>query len=167
MIELQLDAPDARLGALEAGRQCAVSGPVQLLDFESCRVLKVLLDEKKPLPFEIQGAAMALCAVSLSGEGEAVSFAPWPSESESDLCEVFVRAGAAAIIGSGNKSQSFFDAVREQGSTYLCPTGGAGALYAACVSGVSGQGPARTAILNRLPVLVAADSRGKNIFNRD
>ena len=83
------------------------------------------------------------------------------------------RLGVAATIGKGERDEGVKQAIRETGADYLCAVGGAGALIARHITAAEeiafpelGCESVKRLTVDRLPLIVAVDSTGADIFER-
>jgi fumarate hydratase subunit beta len=79
--------------------------------------------------------------------------------------------GVAATIGKGNRSAEVEEAIKRNRAVYFCAVGGAGALAAQSVLSSEvvafedlGCEAVHKLRLDRFPLIVGIDSRGRNLF---
>ena len=79
--------------------------------------------------------------------------------------------GLAAMIGKGDRSNAVVDAIRRNGAVYFAAVGGAGALIAKHITASTVVGyedlgceSAKQMQVDRLPLIVAIDSQGGNLY---
>ena len=79
--------------------------------------------------------------------------------------------GLAAMIGKGVRSNAVVDAIRRNGAVYFAAVGGAGALIAKHITASTVVGyedlgceSAKQMQVDRLPLIVAIDSQGGNLY---
>ena len=130
MREISIDDLQKTIPSLTAGQRFALTGDANILFPVDCEYLKMLLKKGEPLPFETKGAVIVLAVVTTDEEKNVVSCAAWPSLIAEDVCMELISQGAAAIVGTGVKSKRFHETLCENGTVYLCMTGGAGAIMA-------------------------------------
>ena len=75
------------------------------------------------------------------------------------------------LIGKGRRSPEVINAIKKHGAVYLAATGGAGALIGRCIKEMEvvaypdlGPEAIYRITVENLPVTVAIDSRGENLY---
>lgn len=75
------------------------------------------------------------------------------------------------MIGKGFRSQEVIDAIVKNGGIFFAAIGGAAALMAKCVEDAQviafeelGTEAIRKLVVKNMPVIVAIDSRGKDVY---
>ncbi|MDO4589953.1 MAG: fumarate hydratase C-terminal domain-containing protein [Slackia sp.] len=170
---LALPCDRAALAALRAGDACLLSGTMFMLrDAGHIRLLDEL-DAAGRLPYGLDGAAIFYAGPSPAAAGRPFGAVGPTTASRMDFAAPrLYRAGVAATIGKGVRSDDVVRACRETGSVYFVATGGAAALLARCV--VRGEtiayGDLGTEALRRievrdLPVFVGIDTEGACIYD--
>ena len=83
------------------------------------------------------------------------------------------NTGLAAQIGKGKRSADCVEAIKRNKGVYFAAIGGAGAIYSSCVTDVKeicypdlGTEAIRRITVNNFPVIVAVDSKGRDIYDR-
>ena len=81
--------------------------------------------------------------------------------------------GLGATIGKGERSSDVVAAIKRNRALYLCAVGGAGALIAECIKRIEviafddlGCESVKKMKVEKMPLIVAVDSTGKDIFTR-
>ena len=93
-----------------------------------------LLDEGKPLPIPLEGAAIYYVGPTPERPGEIIGSAgPTTSGRMDAYSPRLLDLGLKLMIGKGKRNQSVKEAVVRNGAVYLAALGGAGALMAASV----------------------------------
>jgi len=82
-----------------------------------------------------------------------------------------IDAGLKVMIGKGTRSPHVIEAIRKHGGLYLIAIGGVAALLAKCVKSSEvvaysdlGTEAIHRLVVEKMPLVVAIDSRGKSIF---
>lgn len=133
-----------------------------------------LLNEGKPLPFELKGAAIYYAGPTPTPEGLAIgSCGPTTSGRMDVFAPRLLDLGLIAMIGKGERSQAVREAVCRNRAVYFCAIGGAGALASRCISSCEviafedlGCESVKRLQFEEFPLIVANDCSGGNIFNR-
>ena len=107
-----------------------------------------------------QGMAVGACGPTTAGRMD--RFAPR-----------MLDLGLSAMIGKGERSQEVVDAIARSGACYFAAVGGAGALIARCIQAAEviafddlGCESIKRMTVRDLPLTVAVDSRGNDLFRR-
>ena len=132
-----------------------------------------LLDEGKPLPFPMRDAVIYYAGPTPGQKGMAVgACGPTTSGRMDGFAPRLLDLGLAAMIGKGDRSGDVIDAIVRNGAVYFCAVGGAGALIAKHIKTAQeiafpelGCESVKRLEIDELPVIVAIDSLGGNIFN--
>ena len=169
-LTLPFDCDELR--ELEAGDALLLSGPLfTARDAGHLRILEAL-EQTGELPFGLAGQAIFYAGPTPPSAGRPLgSVGPTTAGRMDFAAPALYRAGVAASIGKGSRSQEVVDACVETGSVYLCCIGGCAALLAKSV--VSAQTVAwdelGTEALRRLevvdfPCFVAIDTHGNDVY---
>jgi len=137
------------------------------------------LEEGKPLPEELAGAALFHCGPIMrkTDEGwELVAAGPTTSSRMNSLEPAFLeKTGVRAIIGKGGMSRPTVEAMQRLGAVYLSLTGGAAVLAARGVGKVHGVHwfdlgmPEAFWVLegkNFGPLIVSMDAHGNSLYEK-
>jgi len=135
------------------------------------RLIK-LIDEGRKLPFDLNRAVIYYVGPCPAPPGEIIGSAgPTTATRMDDLTIPLLEHGLKGMIGKGNRSSAVEAAISRHGAVYFAAVGGAGALIAQCIKEVevvaySDLGPeaVHRMVVDRLPLIVAIDSHGGNIF---
>lgn len=93
-----------------------------------------LIEEGKPLPFEINGACIYYAGPTPTPEGRVIgSCGPTTSSRMDPYAPTLLNMGLSGIIGKGPRNKEVTDAVKANNAVYFCAIGGAGAIYSKCV----------------------------------
>lgn len=133
-----------------------------------------LLDQGKPLPFELKGAAIYYAGPTPTPEGLAIgSCGPTTSGRMDVFAPRLLDGGLTAMIGKGERSQAVRDAVCRNRAVYFCAIGGAGALASQCITSCEviafedlGCESVKKLRFEEFPLIVANDCSGGDIFSR-
>ena len=131
-----------------------------------------LLDEGKPLPFELAGTAIYYAGPTGTPPGLAIgACGPTTSGRMDPYAPRLLDLGLSAMIGKGERSGAVNEAIVRNRAVYLCATGGAGALAAERIKSCEviafpelGCESVKRLGIERFPLIVAADCAGGDIF---
>lgn len=165
--ELPSAAPE-----LCAGDRVLLSGTVYTARDAAHKRLFALLNAGEPLPLPLDGATIYHAGPTPAPEGMAIgSCGPTTSGRMDPYAPRLLRLGLCGIIGKGERNAAVCEAIRETGGVYFNAVGGAGALIARCITAAEviafpelGCEAIRALTVARLPLIVAIDARGGNLF---
>ena len=168
---LALELPLSRetLASLRAGDACTLSGAMYTLrDAGHMR-----LHERGCLPYDLEGATIFYAGPTPPAAGRPFGAVGPTTASRMDFAASELhRAGIAATVGKGVRSQAVIDACVETGSVYFVATGGAAALLAQRVESGEvvayddlGTEALRRIVVRDFPVFVGVDVKGSSIYD--
>ncbi len=157
---------------LAAGSEILLSGTVYTARDAAHKRINALLDEGKPLPFDLNGATIYYAGPTPEREGRPIgSCGPTTSTRMDVFAPRFLDLGLKCMIGKGNRSDEVVEAIKRNGAVYLCAIGGAGALAAKCVKKLEviafddlGCESVKRLEIENFPLYVAIDSTGRSLF---
>ena len=163
-----------RLAQLRAGDRVLLSGVVYTARDAAHKRMFQLLDEGKPLPFPLEGAVIYYAGPTPGQQGMAVgACGPTTAGRMDRFAPRMLDLGLSAMIGKGERSQEVVDAIARSGACYFAAVGGAGALIARCIQAAEviafddlGCESIKRMTVRDLPLTVAVDSRGNDLFRR-
>lgn len=163
-----------RAEELSAGDKVLLSGVVYTSRDAAHKRIMALLDEDKPLPFEMKGAVIYYAGPTPAKPGMAIgSCGPTTSGRMDPYAPRLLDIGLAAMIGKGERSESVVDAIIRNKAVYLCAIGGAGALACKCIKSCEvigfedlGCESVKKLYIEDFPLVVAIDCKGGNMFKR-
>ena len=163
-----------RLAQLRAGDRVLLSGVVYTARDAAHKRMFQLLDEGKPLPFPLEGAVIYYAGPTPGQQGMAVgACGPTTAGRMDRFAPRLLDLGMSAMIGKGERSQEVVDAIARSGACYFAAVGGAGALIARCIQTAEviafddlGCESIKRMTVRDLPLTVAVDSRGNDLFRR-
>ena len=163
-----------QLRSFAAGQILLLSGPVLIArDAAHARLLRILEDEKC-LPEWFIGLPVFYAGPTEAKEGQRTgSFGPTTASRMDSYLSPFMDAGASLVtIAKGGRGSMAREAIVAHGGVYLAAIGGAAALnanrYIRSLTTVQfedlGMEAVRLAVLEKMPLIVAIDSAGKDIY---
>lgn len=159
---------------LSVGDKVYLSGEIYTARDAAHKRLCALIDENKPLPFDIRGAVIYFAGPSPTKEdGTIGSFGPTTSSRMDAFSPVLLDIGLCGMIGKGNRSREVVDAVVRNRGIYFCSGGGFGALISQSIVNVEeiafpelGCESIKRLYVENMPLTVAIDCFGNSIFDR-
>jgi len=165
--ELTEKAADMRVGD-----RVFLSGTIYTARDAAHKRLFELLDRGEETPFPIKGAVIYYAGPTPGKNGMPVgACGPTTSSRMDAFAPRLLDLGLTAMIGKGERSAPVREAVVKNGALYLCAVGGAGALIARSIKAAEeiaffdlGCESIKRLTVERLPLIVANDTRGGDIF---
>lgn len=171
-IRLNLPLTELQRSSLQAGQMVFLTGTLYTArDQAHLRMLQEIR-EGKPLPIPLTEAAIYYCGPTPAKPGNLVgSIGPTTSSRMDKMTVPLLEKGLKLMIGKGKRSPEVVKAIAEQKALYLSAIGGAGALYAGCITAmepVAYEDLMAEAIyrieVKDFPAVVSVDSSGNTIF---
>lgn len=164
-----------RAAQLRAGDRVIFSGTVYTARDAAHKRIFALLDQGKEPPFPLEGAVIYYAGPTPAQQGLAVgSCGPTTSGRMDPFAPRLLDLGLRAMIGKGERSPEVIEAIRRNGAVYFAAVGGAGALIAQCVTSAQviafddlGCESVKRMEVRELPLTVAIDSQGNDIYHRN
>ena len=164
----------ARLPDLRAGDRVLLSGTIYTARDAAHKRLFELLDQGRPLPFELKGAVIYYAGPTPGQQGMAVgACGPTTAGRMDGFTPRLLDLGLTAMIGKGERGQPVVDAIVRNGACYFAAIGGAGALIARCIETAEviafddlGCESVKRMTVKDLPLTVAVDSQGNDLFRQ-
>jgi fumarate hydratase subunit beta len=173
-VEHRLTTPltDEAIRSIHAGDSVYLTGRILTARDAAHKRLIHLLDEAKPLPFELEGSIVYYSGPCPAPAGLPIgSCGPTTSSRMDSYAPRLIALGLKVMIGKGQRSEAVMEAIKDHGGLYLCATGGAGALYARCVKSARlvafedlGAEAVRELEVVDMPLIAAVDCLGGNLF---
>ncbi|MGN1412003.1 MAG: Fe-S-containing hydro-lyase [Oscillospiraceae bacterium] len=158
---------------LKAGDKILLTGTVYTSRDAAHKRINNLLDENKPLPFDLKDAIIYYAGPTPAPEGKAIgSCGPTTSSRMDKFAPRFLDYGLCAMVGKGERNQAVRDAIIRNKAIYLCAIGGAGALASHCITSCEviafedlGCESVKKLTFQDFPLIVANDCFGGDIFS--
>ena len=162
----------AHLPKLRIGDRVLLSGAIYTSRDAAHQRIFAALDSGEPLPYEIRDAVIYYAGPTPAQPGMAVgSCGPTTAGRMDRFAPRLLDLGLAAMIGKGERSDAVVDAIVRNGAVYFAAVGGAGALIAKHISEATVVGyedlgceSAKRLQVDKLPLIVAIDSTGANLY---
>jgi fumarate hydratase subunit beta len=159
---------------IKAGQKILLSGNIYTARDAAHKRIVDILNKDEELPIDLKNSVIYYCGPTPTKPGEFVgSCGPTTSSRMDVYTPRILKEGVKVLIGKGARSESVVRALKENNAVYLVATGGVGALISKRVKKselliFEDLGP--EAIyrfeVEDMPLIVAIDSFGNNIFNK-
>lgn len=169
---LQTPLEREALAPLRAGDTVLLSGVVYTARDAAHARMAELLDQGKPLPFDLRGAAIYYVGPTPERPGCAIGAAGPTTAGRMDAYTPrLLDLGLACMIGKGKRSEAVKQSVVKNGAVYLAAIGGAGALMAGSVQSCEviawpdlGCEAVRRLVVKEMPLTVLLDAHGGDLY---
>ncbi|MBN1622211.1 MAG: Fe-S-containing hydro-lyase [Endomicrobiales bacterium] len=159
---------------LKAGDKVELSGTIYTARDAAHKRLVEMINKGKTLPFDLENSIIYYCGPCPAKPGKAIgSCGPTTSSRMDAYTPLLLSKGVKATIGKGPRSKEVIKSLQTNHAVYLVATGGIGALLSTKVkkSEIIAFKDLGTEAIYRFevvdfPVIVAVDSKGKEIFIR-
>jgi len=157
---------------LKSGDSVLITGIIYAARDAAHKCLTELIEQKKPLPFEIKGAVVYYVGPSPEKPGQVIGSAgPTTSYRMDAYSPLLMKHGLKGMIGKGKRSPAVIDAMKKYGAVYLAATGGAGALLSKCIKKSQiiafeelGPEAVRRLEVENFPAIVINDVSGNDLY---
>ena len=157
---------------LRAGDSVLLSGVIYTARDAAHKRMIELLDNNKPLPFDVRGQAVYYAGPCPAPPGKVIgSVGPTTSLRMDSYSPRLIQEGLRVMIGKGPRSEPVIKAIQKYKGLYLSAVGGAGALLSLCVERVEliafedlGPEAVYRLTVRDMPLVVAVDGTGGNIY---
>lgn len=173
-MEYKFDLPVSQsdIEKLRAGDRVILSGVIYTARDAAHKRLTELMTAGGELPLDLEGTAVYYAGPTPEKPGEVIGSAgPTTSGRMDPYAPMLLDAGLKMMIGKGNRSPDVIDAIVRNHAVYFAAMGGAGALMGSCVDRAEivcyedlGCEAIRRLEVSNMPLTVAVDSRGENIY---
>ena len=166
---------DESLADLKAGELVYLTGPVYTARDAAHKRLVEMLENGQPMPFDFNGQVVYYAGPCPARPGQIIgSVGPTTSGRMDAYSPVLIERGLKAMIGKGLRDENVKKAIVEYRGVYFAAIGGAAALMSQCVEAAElvafedlGTEAIRRLTVKELPVVVAFDSTGNDIYDHD
>lgn len=176
MQEIRLTAPftKEKLASLHAGDYVLLSGVIYTARDAAHKRIVEALAAGKTAPFPLQDAVIYYVGPTPAKEGQAIGSAgPTTSYRMDAYAPTLLDLGQTGMIGKGPRNEAVKAAIVRNGAVYFAAIGGTGALISKSVKEASviayddlGAEAVRKLVVEDMPVIVAIDSRGNDLYER-
>lgn len=171
-MKLQTPISQEMIESLSVGDNVYLSGFLYTArDAAHLRMYESLKQNVSP-PFEYEGQIVFYAGPCPAPPGKPIgSVGPTTAGRMDEYAPALINAGLKVMIGKGDRSSQVVESIIQKKGLYLIAIGGIAALYAKCIisSNIVAYDDLGTEAIRRLevvnmPLIVAIDSKGKNIF---
>lgn len=163
---------DEVVAGLRAGDQVLLTGVVYTARDAAHKRLVALIEEGKPLPFELAGQLIYYVGPTPAKPGEPIGSAgPTTAGRMDPYAPVLMEHGLKGMIGKGARSKAVRDAMVRHRAVYFAAVGGAGALAAKRIKSAEivayedlGPEAVRKLYVEDLPLFVVNDVYGGDLY---
>ncbi|MCR5034049.1 MAG: Fe-S-containing hydro-lyase [Clostridia bacterium] len=160
---------------LKAGDMVVLTGTIYAARDAAHKKLQTMIQNGEELPFDLEGAMIYYAGPTPARPGYPIGSAgPTTSGRMDPYTPELLARGVRATIGKGPRSREAMDAMAENTAVYFAAIGGAAALISQCIESADvvafdelGTEAIRALKVNKLPLVVACDSHGKSVYERD
>ncbi len=159
---------------LKKGDRVYLSGTIYTARDAAHKKIVALLNESKPLPFELQNSIIYYAGPTPAKNSLAIgSIGPTTSSRMDVFTPLLLENGLKGMIGKGGRSEEVVKSIVETKAVYFAAVGGAGALYSGAVTECEviafselGCESVKKLTIKDFPLTVAIDSFGNSLFER-
>lgn len=163
---------DEVVAGLRAGDQVLLTGVVYTARDAAHKRLVALIEEGKPLPFELAGQLIYYVGPTPAKPGEPIGSAgPTTAGRMDPYAPVLMERGLKGMIGKGARSKAVRDAMVRHRAVYFAAVGGAGALAAKRIKSAEivayedlGPEAVRKLYVEDFPLFVVNDVYGGDLY---
>lgn len=171
-IEITTPFTDDIIKSLKAGNMVYISGIVYTARDAAHKKMCELLDRGETMPFNFNGAAIYYAGPCPPKPGKPIGSVGPTTSGRMDLyTPKLIEQGLKVMIGKGLRNKEVVESIVKHNGIYFAAIGGAAALMGKCVEKAEiiayeelGTEAVRQLIVNKLPVIVAIDSYGNNMY---
>jgi len=162
------------IAGLKVGEMVHISGEIYTARDAAHARLAHMLTAGQEAPFNFKGAIVFYAGPSPAPTGKvAGSIGPTTAGRMDIFSPLLISHGLKAMIGKGLRSDTVREEIRVHRGVYFAGIGGAAALMSQSVKSVEvvafedlGTEAIRRLVVDKLPVIVAIDSKGNCIYER-
>lgn len=159
---------------LRTGDTVLLTGTIYAARDTAHRRLVEMIERGEELPFEIRDAIIYYMGPTPAKPGYPTGSAgPTTSYRMDAFTPCLLEQGMIGMIGKGPRGQEVKDAAKAAGAVYFAAIGGAAALIAQCIRSSElvafaelGTEAIRKIEVENMPLVVALDSQGKDIYEK-
>ena len=163
---------DEVIKSLNAGDMVYLSGVVYTARDAAHKRMCEYLDTGRTMPFDFKGAAIYYAGPCPPKPGKPIGSVGPTTSGRMDLYSPhLIEQGLKVMIGKGFRSPEVIESIVKHTGIYFAAIGGAAALMGKCVESAEiiaydelGTEAVRRLVVKELPVIVAIDSWGNNMY---
>ena len=151
-----------------------LSGTIYTARDAAHKKIKQLIEEGKPLPFDLKNACIYYAGPTPEPPGRPIgSCGPTTSSRMDVFTPLLMENGLIAMVGKGPRSKQVKEAIIKHCGIYFCAIGGAGALAAMSVKKFEviafpelGCESVKRMEIQDFPLICGIDCKGNDIFDK-
>ena len=171
--DLHLPLTQNDISLLRAGDTVTLSGVIYTARDAAHKLICEQLERGETLPLDLDGACIYYAGPCPAAPGEVIGpCGPTTSYRMDAYTPTLIAHGQNAMIGKGFRSAEVVEAMRGK-AVYFAATGGAAVLISRCVKSAEvigypqlGAEAVRRLTVEKLPLVVAIDAVGGNLYDR-
>lgn len=172
IVQLQTPLDDTTVKGLRAGDEVRISSYVYAARDQAHKRLCALIEQGKPLPFDIRGAIIYFVGPTPARPGQVIGAAGPTTSSRMDAFSPMLYAqGLKATLGKGYRSSEVRQSLQQYTAVHLSTLGGAGALLSKHIVASElvayeelGAEAIRRFEFRDFPAIVAYDAFGDDVY---
>lgn len=173
-IELTTPLDGNLVKGLKTGDMVYISGTIYTARDAAHKRLAQLIEDGADVPFDFSGAVVFYAGPCPAKPGRPIGSVGPTTSGRMDLYSPkLIEKGLKYMIGKGLRSSEVVDAIVKNSGVYFAAIGGAAALMAKCVESAEiiafdelGTEAVRRLVVKDMPVIVAIDSEGNDIYKQ-
>jgi fumarate hydratase subunit beta len=172
VINITTPISDETFKTFKAGDMIQISGTIYTGRDAAHKKMVESLSKNEAMPFDFKGNVIFYAGPCPEKPGKPIgSIGPTTSGRMDAYSPTLINHGLKGMIGKGQRGTKVIDSIVEYGGVYFVAIGGAASLMAKCVDSVEviaypelGTEAVRKLVVTNLPLIVAVDSYGQNLY---
>lgn len=176
-MEYRLQEPftTEKMKPLRAGDRVLLTGTIYTARDAAHKRMVNALQNNQPIPILLKDAVIYYVGPTPAPKGRPIGSAgPTTSYRIDDYAPTLLALGQSGMIGKGMRNNRVIEAMKENGAVYFAAIGGAGALMSQSIVDCQviayedlGAEAVRRLKVKDMPVIVAIDSQGNDLYRRN
>ncbi len=176
-MEYRLQEPftTKKMKPLRAGDRVLLTGTIYTARDAAHKRMVNALQNNQPIPILLKDAVIYYVGPTPAPKGRPIGSAgPTTSYRMDDYAPTLLALGQSGMIGKGMRNNRVIEAMKENGAVYFAAIGGAGALMSQSIVDCQviayedlGAEAVRRLKVKDMPVIVAIDSQGNDLYRRN
>ena len=176
-MEYRLQEPftTEKMKPLRAGDRVLLTGTIYTARDAAHKRMVNALQNNQPIPILLKDAVIYYVGPTPAPKGRPIGSAgPTTSYRMDDYAPTLLALGQSGMIGKGMRNNRVIEAMKENGAVYFAAIGGAGALMSQSIVDCQviayedlGAEAVRRLKIKDMPVIVAIDSQGNDLYRRN
>ena len=176
-MEYRLQEPftTEKMKPLRAGDRVLLTGTIYTARDAVHKRMVNALQNNQPIPILLKDAVIYYVGPTPAPKGRPIGSAgPTTSYRMDDYAPTLLALGQSGMIGKGMRNNRVIEAMKENGAVYFAAIGGAGALMSQSIVDCQviayedlGAEAVRRLKVKDMPVIVAIDSQGNDLYRRN